>query len=141
MRAAEKMGRLFDYAAEHPDGFTYRDVENDLGWSKPYFIKVARQLRLMLGNDDTINLVCDVQGRWQPWIYRLVGNFDHSRGWCRNRTDDAESRLATIGSILASVLNATDGRSRDHRRAKIMQRAISRAREDLAEIDNGPPLF
>jgi hypothetical protein len=113
MRAAEKMGRLFDYAVEHSDGFTYQDVEKDLGWSRAYFIKVARQLRLLLGHDDEINLVCDVQGRREPWLYKLVGNFEQSRDWSRIRTDDAESRLTTIGGVLSSVIRSSDGRSRD----------------------------
>ncbi|HEY5985123.1 MAG TPA: hypothetical protein VIV12_01890 [Streptosporangiaceae bacterium] len=138
---SEKIGRLFDYAAAQPEGFTYQDVEKELGWRRSQFIKVARQLRLMLGNDDQINLVCDVEARNAPWRYRLVGNFDQAREWGRNRTDDAESRLTTISGVLASVVKATDGRSRDGRRARIMQRAITRAKEDLAEIDNGPPLF
>jgi hypothetical protein len=141
MRMAEKMGRLFDYAASQPEGFTYRDVETELGWQRPEFIKVARRLRLLLGNDDNINLVCDSQGRHQPWRYRLVGNFDQSRDWSRNRVDDAEARMQTISAVLDSIVRATDGRGRDGRRARIMQRAVIRAREDLAEIDNGPPLF
>ena len=140
MNVAEKMTRLFDYAVEHPDGFTYQDIERDLGWQRPYFVKVVRQLRLLLGNDDEINLVCDSVDRNGPWVYKLVGNFEDTRAWGRNRTDDAETRLMTIGAVLASVIRNTDGRSRDGRRARIMQRAVQRAREDLAEIDNGPAL-
>jgi hypothetical protein len=141
MKTAEKIGRLYDYAVEHPEGFTYQDIEKELGWRRTEFFRVAQQLRRLLGNDDQINLICDPQGGGQPWKYQLVGNFDQAREWGRNRTDDAESRLTTIGAVLASVVQATDGRSRDGRRAKIMQRAITRAKEDLAEIDYGPPLF
>lgn len=141
MKIAEKMGRLFDYAASQPEGFTYKDVEKDLGWHKPEFMRVSRQLRLLLGHDDQINLICDRQGRWQPWRYQLVGTMDQAREWGRNRIDDAEARMRTIAAVLDSIVRATDGRSRDGRRARIMQRAMTRAMEDLAEIDNGPALF
>lgn len=141
MKKAEKIGRLFDYAVEHPDGFTYQDVQKELGWARGRFFQTARDLRLLLGNDDQINLVCDHQGQHKPWLYRLIGNFDGARDWGRNRVDDAESRLLTIGAVLNSIVKATDGRGRDGRRARIMHRAIQRAKEDLGEIDHGPPLF
>jgi hypothetical protein len=141
MKTAEKMGRLFDYAVDHPEGFTYQDIEKDIGWRRTEFFKVTRQLRALLGNDDQINLVCNVQGQHEPWLYRLVGNFEDSREWNRNRVDDAESRMATIGAVLTSVVKGTDGRSRDGRRARIMELAIRHAKENLAEIDYGSPLF
>lgn len=138
---AEKIGNLFDYAVEHAEGFTYQDVEKDLGWPKPEFTKVHRQLRLLLGNDDQINLVCDVQGKNEPWRYRLVGNIDGAREWVGTRLRDSESRITTIKAICASLVRATDGRSADGRRARIMQRGLTRILEDLAELDHGSPLF
>jgi hypothetical protein len=141
VKMAEKMGRLFDFAASRPDGFTYQDVEQEIGWPRAEFIKVARKLRLMLGNDDQINLVCDPQGQREPWKYQLVGTFDQARDWSRNRVDDAESRLSTIRGVLTSVIKAMDGRSRDARRARIMELAIRHAQENLAELDHGSPMF
>jgi hypothetical protein len=138
---AEKIGQLFDYAAGRPEGFTYQDVEKDLGWRKPEFTKVHRKLRLLLGGDDQINLVCDAQGRNEPWLYRLVGNIEGARAWVGNRLRDSETRILTIRAICASLVRATDGRSADGRRARIMQRGLTRILEDLAELDHGSPLF
>jgi hypothetical protein len=134
---AEKIGLLFDYAAARPDGFTYQDVERDLGWPKPEFTKVHRKLRLLLGGDDQINLVCDPQGRNEPWRYRLVGNVEGARPWVGNRLRDSESRISTIQAICASLVRATDRRTTDGRRARIMNRGLGRILEDLADLDHG----
>lgn len=141
MRTSEKIGRLFDYAAENKDGFTYQDVERDLDWQRGQFFNTARQLRLMLGNDDTINLVCDPQGQGQPWRYQLVGNVEGARGWISNRLTDTETRIATILAICSTLVRATDGRTGEGKRARIMNKGLSRIIEDLAELEHGAPLF
>lgn len=141
MKMHNEVGILFDYAAEHADGFTYVDVERDLGWRKPRFTKVHRQLRLMLGNDDSINLVCTAQGQHQPWLYQLVGNVDDARYWISNRVRDCESRIVTILAVVSSLVAATDSRSNDGRRVRIMTKGLSRIIEDLAELQHGPKLW
>lgn len=145
MRKAESIARLFDFAANHPEGFTYLDAAKEppegLGWNRTRLIKIARSLRLFLGDDDTINLTCDSQGANMPWVYKLVGTWDGSRDWCTNRLDDAETRLITMIAVLAPIVRNTDGRSRDGKRARIMARQFQRAQEDLMEVDNGAPLF
>jgi hypothetical protein len=98
-------------------------------------------LRLLLGNDDQINLVCDPQGTGQPWLYRLIGDVDGARSWVANRLRDSETRIGTIRAICSSLVSATDGRSADGRRARIMDKGLTRILEDLAELDHGSPLF
>lgn len=144
MKASEAIGRLFDYAVEHADGFTYRDVEADLGWPRSYFTKIHRKLRLLLGNDDEIVLVCDPQGRREPWRYRLVGGskIEDAVVWQGNRIRDSAARIVTQCAATAAQVRATDGRTNDGRRARIMHRGLTRIQEDLAELDHGgPPLF
>jgi len=141
MRGAEKVGRLFDYAADKPEGFTYRDVEKELGWDRKMFFATARKLRVLLGNDDRINLVCDPQGTRQPWLYRLSGDVDGARGWVANRLGDAETRIGTMQSVCATLERATDGRTSDGRRARVMNKGLTRIIEDLAELTHGSPLF
>jgi hypothetical protein len=139
---AERVGLLFDYAASRQSGFTYQDVERDLGWPKPRFTKVHRQLRRVLGGDDQINLVCDPQGRHEPWLYRLVGDVDGAKLWVGNRIRDSESRISTVQSVCASLVRATDRRTADGRRARIMDKGLTRIMEDLAELgENGSPLL
>jgi len=141
MKTSEKIGRLFDYAASKRDGFTYQDVAIDLEWDRGEFFAVARKLRIMLGNDDTINLVCEPQGQSQPWRYQLVGTVDDARGWVTNRMTDCETRVVTILAICATLVSATDGRTAQGRRARIMNKGLARIVEDLAELDHGTPLF
>ncbi len=141
MRLGEKISRLFDFAVEHEDGFTYQDVQEELGWKRAEFFKVANRMRLMLGNDDTINLVCEPQGPSEPWRYKLIGNLRDAGRWNGNRLQDCESRILTIHAVLASIVQAVDGRTSEGKRARVMHRMLGRLIEDLAELDHGPPLF
>jgi hypothetical protein len=142
MRMAEKLGRLFDYAVSKPEGFTKDDVMEDLNWDRGTFSHASRALRIMLGSDDEVNLVCTPQGKGQPWLYQLTGQLgDDAKLWISNRLTDCESRVQTVRAITSSIVSATDGRSTDGRRARLMQRSMTRLTEDLAEITNGPALF
>ena len=142
MRLSEKIGRLFDYAVAHAEGFTYQDVERDLKWRRNEFGKVANRLRAMLGNDDRINLICEPQQTSSdPWIYKLVGNLQAAQPWNGNRIGDCESRIMTMHAVLSSIVSGSDGRTKEGRRARIMHRALGRLIEDLAELDHGMPLL
>ena len=133
---AERVGDLFDYAVAHPDGFTYVDVENDLGWDRGLFSWVARNLRAEFA-DDSVNLICEPQGQYEPWLYRLVGTADDARIWSTNRIADLEGRLHTMASVSESVKNATDGRTTEGRKARKINRTLVRLIEDLEDIANG----
>lgn len=133
MKPAEKVSLLFDFAATKPEGFTYLDVDEKLGWSRDFFVRVARDLRLMF-KGDTITLTCEPGGHGLPWIYKLVGNYDGARPWATNRIGDMESRLETVHAVAETLVNATDGRSQDGRKARKVQRTIGRLIEDLADI-------
>lgn len=96
--------------------------------------EVVHQLRLVFGADDSINLVCTPNGTRQRWLYALVGEIDGSTPWIANRVGDAATRLETMEAVMTSIERATDGRSIEGRRARIIRRACTRAREDLAEL-------
>lgn len=130
----EKMLWLYDFAGNCPDGFTHADVEAQFGWGRNDFFKVVRDLRLLF-KDREITLVCDPQGQGELWRYRLVGSYDEARQWATNRIHDLESRLETVGAVAEAIVNATDGRSIEGRKARKLQRVVGRLIEDLAEID------
>jgi hypothetical protein len=134
---------LFDYAVAHPAGFTRPEAQAALGWNRSLFTKIMRDLRLLLGGTDTINLVCDLQGRAsEPHRYQLVGNIDDAREYIGRRLRDVESRVLTARNVVNSIARATDARTRDGRRARIIKRGLTRIVEDLADLDHGsPPLF
>jgi len=129
----QKINELFDYAVSHADGFTYVDIQNDLGWKRGEFFKVVNRCRSVLAGD-TINLIAETQGQRGPWLYRLVGNVEDASWWAANRLDDAEQRLTTIRNVAMSAVKATDGRTNAGRRARIIFKSLTRLLEDLGDL-------
>jgi hypothetical protein len=134
----EHLTALFDYLAASPDGVTINDIADGLDVNLPLARKVVHTFRITYGADDELNLVCEPNGHLQPWLYRLVGTISDAQAWVANRVADAEARLETMAAVLGSAARATDGRSTDGKKARILLRAITRAQEDLAEIASGP---
>lgn len=133
-RRTERVTALFDILAGSPEGLTVDDMAAALGVSHHLTSDAIRELRLLLGDTDEINLICDPQGSRERWLYRLVGNLDGSRRWVANRLGDTESRLRTMQSIADSLVSATDGRTLDGRRARLIRKALVRLVEDLDEL-------
>lgn len=132
-RLDDQVDALFDFAVAHPDGFTNEQFMAHAGLTYlAEFNQTAKRLRETLA-EDTITLICDPTdgGRW---LYRLVGNLEDGSPWVQNRLRDAESRFTTIGAVVNTIVNATDGRTFDGKRARLMQKAIVRLREDLADL-------
>ncbi len=129
----ELMDKLFDYLADRPDGATMDEIAAVLDVTHRKAKRVVRELRLFLGGD-SINLTADPQGSGEPWLYRLVGDVDNARAWVANQWRHAESRLETMIAFTESLLNATDGRSLEGRKARVLNRHLVRAKEDLTEI-------
>lgn len=131
-RIDDLVDALFDYSVSNPDGFTNEQFMAHIDIDLSMFNKVANRLRATLA-EDTITLICEPTdgGRW---LYRLVGNLEDGSPWTQNRLRDAESRFTTIGSVVSTIVNATDGRTYDGKRARLMQRSIVRLREDLADL-------
>lgn len=125
---------LFDYAVRHPAGFTNEDVMADEGWSLREFNDAVRDLRLFLGGFDDINLPCDPTSGRDRWVYRLVGNLDDARGWITNRLGDTESRIRTQQAMMASIVTATDGRTSEGRKARVIETALRHLVEDLDNL-------
>lgn len=133
-RIDDLVDALFDYAVANPDGFTNQQFMDEHGLTHlTHFNKVANRLRAALA-DDTITLICDPQGSGERWTYRLVGNVEDGSPWVQNRLRDAESRFSTMAAVVTSLVNATDGRTLDGRRARLMLKSLTRLREDLADL-------
>lgn len=130
----ERVGALFDLLAGEPDGLTVTDMRCALGCGVTATEQAIRDLRLTLGDSDSINVVCDPQGQGEEWRYRLVGDLDGNRRWIANRLGDTESRLRTMRAVATSLVAATDGRTLDGRRARLIDKALRRLVEDLEEV-------
>lgn len=133
MTIDEKIQILWDYALAHPDGFTRYDIADDLGWTNTDLSHIARHLRMFFA-DDEITLTATPQGKGAAWLYQLVGNVEDAAPWSRNRLMDAETRLQTMHAVAQSLVNATDGRTMEGRRARIMEKALRRLNEDLIDL-------
>jgi len=131
--------RLFDFAVAHPDGFTYLEAmpavdltDNPSGRNR--FYDVVRRLRQTLGGGD-VNLVCDSQGKGEPYLYRLVGTHAEAEGWASNRLRDLDSRFDTSLNVARSIQAATDGRSTDGRKARRIVATLTYLQGELEAID------
>ena len=131
----DNAGLLFDYAVVHPQGFTNEQAMLDLDWPLGTFKRAARRLRLTLAGD-SINLVCDSKGQRERWLYRLVGDFASARGWSANRLRDLEARLETVQAVALAIVNGTDGRSVEGRKAKLVAAVVGALREQLAAMSD-----
>lgn len=124
---------LFDYAIAHPDGFSKYDFGREHNLSRDQVDTAIKRLRGILA-DDTITLICEPDGANQPWVYRLVGKVDGASPWAQNRLGDAETRFVTLSSVARALVNATDGRTIEGRRARAMHKAFARLKEDLDDL-------
>lgn len=133
MKADDLVEALYDYAVAQPEGFTNVDFMAEHGVTLADFNTAVNKLRALLA-DDTITLICDPGEARSPWTYRLVGKVDEGSPWVQNRLRDAESRFVTMAHVATSLVNATDGRSADGRRARLIHKSLTRLKEDLDEI-------
>ena len=129
---------LFDFAVANPEGFTANQGSTALDCGSTALKTAIRDLRLFLGEFDDINLPCNPQGGGEPWLYQLAGTLDDIRPWGTNRINDAESRIRTIQAVFESIVHATHGNSIAGRKARVIERSLSRLIEDLDTIQLDP---
>ena len=126
---------LFDALVANPDGLDIEQIRTELECGPNLAKRAVRDLRLMLGDFDDINVPCIPQGAGERWLYVLqAGVGDDVREWSDHRLDDGETRLRTIRAMLSSAVAATDGRTSSGKRARIMERGVRRMIEDLDEL-------
>lgn len=138
MRTATKAERavndLFDYATRRPEGFSRDEALDALGISHPDFNKAVNGVRRILAGDD-IQLTCDPNGLREQWTYRLVGTAEKGGPWVDNRLRDSRARFMTLRDFTQSLVNATDGRTKDGRQAREMHMAAKHLLERLDLIE------
>jgi hypothetical protein len=127
---------MFDLFMRHPSGVTIHDIANEVDVNLGVARRLVHKFRLEYGSED-INLVAEPSSYLDPWLYRLVGTLDAAEPWVKNRLDDAATRIDTMAVVLGSIVRATPGNTRNGRRARIMERAMRRAQEDLADLNSG----
>ena len=128
---------LFDLLVSSPDGLTVPDIRETLSWRENHAREAIHDLRLILGEVDEINLVCDpCEGRG-PWLYRLVGTTEDADQWTQIRMRDIDSRMVTVHSLGRSLVRATDGRSSTGKKARLLERTFRHLIEDMEALADG----
>jgi hypothetical protein len=124
---------LYDLLADTPAGVTIDQIMGSLEVNHRTAKEAVHDLRELLGEDE-INVPATPRGERERWLYQLVGTLDGCREWVANRIGDTETRLRTIQSVMRSLVNATDGRTTDGRRARIIETALRHLVEDLDNL-------
>ena len=125
---------LWDDLTSNPSGLTVEDMMSIRSWTHDQANHAIRDLRTWLGDYDSVNLPCEPQGQGDRWIYRLTGDLSEMEWWSENRVKDADTRLRTMQSMLASIVAGTSGRTVQGRKARLMERQLRRLVEDLDDL-------
>jgi hypothetical protein len=131
----DRAEQLLAFAEDRQDEpWVWTDPADEFGWSRSQFYRTVRTLRLRLA-DEGVNLVCEAQGPHDAWLYLLVSEREDAGWWARNRLGDSETRLATIESVAQTVVNVTDGRTTDGKKARLMQSTLHALVAQLSVLD------
>ena len=134
-RRIRRAENLFDLLADHDTGMTIAEMAAHLGVSSPLIRNAVYDLRRILGETHTANLVCTQHVNNEQWIYRLSGDVAGVKAWQANRLGDAVTRIETIHAIAKSVAAAHKGQSaQESRIAVALVKSLGRAIEDVADI-------
>lgn len=139
MRHDDIAGMIYDVLADAPDGMTIYDIAVKIDLPVHSCRRAMRNARLTLAEGDTLFVIAEPQGPREPWLYKLVDGKvlvrpDES-GWTTNRVGDAQSRVHLLHVAMDVAARATDGRSIEGRKARVMAKSLRRLDEDLTEID------
>ena len=125
---------LLDQLNANPTGITVDDMMATHGWDLRKANTAISDVRRYLGKNDVMNLVCEPQGQYARWLYRLVGTLDEAEPWTKNRTEDVESRLRTMNAVMSSVVRSTNGRTKEGKRARMLETGLRHLVENLDNL-------
>ncbi len=129
-----KVNAAFDLLVEGPQ--TGQELAKHLDVTVTTAQRVVHDLRLTLGNNDTITVMTNHQGRPnEPHLYELVGNYEDSIQWRKGRISDIEARLVTAEYSIMPIARGADGRTVEGKKAAKIERTLRYLREELAAMD------
>jgi hypothetical protein len=134
-------GRIFDELVAHPDGCTIYEMAEAIDMPLATARRAVHDARMILAQNDTLFILAEPQGPRAPWLYKLVDGKTiidvENSGWVPNRIGDAQTRVQLIHAAMRVAERATDGRTTNGRKARVIARTLGRLVEDLEEIDLG----
>jgi len=133
--ADKRVDRLFDYAADRPEGFTRDDVLRDVGWNGPVLSSVARGLRaLCAAPGGTMTLVVTPQSKGAPWLYKLVEKPEDAHDHQRRRIETASVHVTSALQAVAPIAAGADKRTAEGKQLVRMERSLVFLAAELADV-------
>lgn len=139
MKRGDLASLIFDLLAEHLEGLTMPEIIEAVHMPYESCRVAMRDLRLTLGEDDTLFVIAEPQGPREPWLYRLIDGSvlvgGEESGWAANRIGDAQSRIHLLAVAMSTAERATDGRTLNGRKARMMAMELRHLDEKLTRLD------
>ena len=132
-RKADTVNQLFDFATDHPDGFTFTQLRDALGWDYSRFTYVKRWLRELFA-EDGYTLICIPQAAGLGWLYKLTNEYADARTWANIRTLDIVQRIETLRNVASTLVHATDPSSLEGEIALLTHKGFTRLWEDIRDV-------
>jgi len=134
MKRRERMDVLFDILVASPEGITREECCQRAEIDRDQFFEGRRDLlEWLVETDDTVSIVV-IDRPGQPSLYKLGSLIDEAKPHLASRIADLETRMRTSEHSVIPFVNATDGRTADGKRARVMRKYLTRLREDLDEL-------
>lgn len=118
---------LHAHACAAVEGATLAEVSNAIRWARERFAEGSGEF----------NVVCvPLSGvpATSRFRYALVSSQEAAEPWVRIRVNDATARITTLVNVLGPVVRATDGRSLDGRRARLIETGVRHIQENLENL-------
>jgi hypothetical protein len=121
---ANRAAILKAHVTNTPAPWTIHDLSHALGCSLRPTQQAVHDLREIFGLMDDITLVCEPNGRGQPWLYWLVGRPDDSAWWEAWTVLRLHVTAETAKSVLEAALRGIDRRTVEARSARVVVAAV-----------------
>ncbi len=129
----EQVNNLFDLLSNDTGWVTRQQIADYLEMSHKSVDRVVRDLRITLGVSDSITVVARIN---KGGGYRLVGRYEDAAPWATGRIADAETRIETLQFSMSSVVKATDGRTVEGKKARLVEMSMRHLLEQLLALDS-----
>ena len=137
-RRDEHRDAVFTCLTDHPTGITLAGIVAELDMPRPTARTAIRDLRKMFKDDEFTVIVDIIDG---TYFYRFAGALEQAKAHVARRILDTETRVETQVWQMQALVNGTDARTINGKKARKILKALSRLQEDLQELGAEPSLF
>jgi hypothetical protein len=121
---ANQAAILKAFVTAHPGPWTISDLARALKLGKRQTQQAVKDFREICGLMEDVTLICEPNGKGQPWLYRLVGRPDDSAWWEAWTVIRLHTTAETAKAVLEASLRGVDRRTVEARSARVVVSAI-----------------